>query len=148
MTPHIQRIKHRPSEGQYGDCYRTAIACLLDMEPEEVPHFYGKDMKEQDILASEWLLSQGYNIFTISFSGELTLDDLLYSVAFNNPNIYYLVTAASSVTNHVFIAFNDKIVHDPSGRNETPSGPCDDNYYWIQVLVPLQICALAANPIS
>ena len=32
---------HRPEEGLIGDCFRTCIACLLDMPaPDHVPHAY------------------------------------------------------------------------------------------------------------
>jgi len=30
---------HNPGKGVYGDCVRTAIACLLDLERDEVPQF-------------------------------------------------------------------------------------------------------------
>lgn len=39
MRRHTQTILHVPGES-VGDCWRTAIACLLDLdEPTQVPHF-------------------------------------------------------------------------------------------------------------
>ncbi len=33
-----QIVKHDPDNDQYGDCYRSAIACILDYDSvEEVP---------------------------------------------------------------------------------------------------------------
>ena len=49
MTPHKQLNRHRPEEGVFGDCYRTAIACLLDLRPQDVPHVADTStMAEQD----------------------------------------------------------------------------------------------------
>ena len=39
MKFHKQLYRHDPENGVWGDCYRTAWACLLDLEPEDVPHF-------------------------------------------------------------------------------------------------------------
>lgn len=141
MTPHTQRIKHDPKNGQWGDCYQTAIACLLDMDPEDVPHFMHGDSENAYKKTSEWLRGRGYNRFTMpyfTYNIQLILDIMKV----NNENIYYFIQGKSSVgANHIFIGLNDKIVHDPSGRNETPYGPCDEGYYWVEVLVPLQVCA-------
>ena len=39
MEFYKQLNEHNPDEGVYGDCYRTAIGCLLNIPPEFVPHF-------------------------------------------------------------------------------------------------------------
>ena len=39
MIRRRQLFRHEPHNVIYGDCHRTAIACLLDMEPWQVPHF-------------------------------------------------------------------------------------------------------------
>jgi len=40
MRFHKQLItNHNPESGIFGDCQRTAIACLLDKHPSDVPHF-------------------------------------------------------------------------------------------------------------
>jgi hypothetical protein len=53
MTPHKQRFRHDPANGIYGDCWRTAIACLLDIQPEEIPHEHRvyADNEQQTIIA-------------------------------------------------------------------------------------------------
>ena len=50
MTPHAQTILADPKRGdghdaygRPGDCWRTAIACLLDLDPLDVPHFGESD---------------------------------------------------------------------------------------------------------
>lgn len=40
MTPYKQLYGHNPDQGIFGDCFRTALGCLLNLPPEKVPHFY------------------------------------------------------------------------------------------------------------
>lgn len=42
MRRQKQRYLHEPENFQYGDCHRTAIACLLDLRVWEAPHFIGE----------------------------------------------------------------------------------------------------------
>lgn len=72
MTPHLQTYFACPvrndgynAEGIAGDCWRTAIACLLDIDPHTVPHFvndFGKDWMNE---TANWLwrhdLAHGYS---------------------------------------------------------------------------------------
>ena len=54
MTPQNQLHKHDPANGVYGDCGRTAIACLLDLHPS--PHFWNGE-KADNPTADEDLTS-------------------------------------------------------------------------------------------
>lgn len=38
MKPVDQLVLHDPETDRRGDCFRTCIACLLEVDPEEVPH--------------------------------------------------------------------------------------------------------------
>lgn len=38
MQYHKQLNKRDPENGVFGDCYRTAVACILDKHPSEVIH--------------------------------------------------------------------------------------------------------------
>ncbi len=59
MTPHTQTILHDPITGSMGDCWRTSIACLLDLPPQEVPHFALKGAREFLAATQEWLRRRG-----------------------------------------------------------------------------------------
>ena len=40
MIFHSQLIKHDPDNGQWGDCFRTCIACIFNVHNvTDVPHF-------------------------------------------------------------------------------------------------------------
>lgn len=62
---------HNPAEGRYGDCYRTCIAILLDMDAADVPHFAemelvnGWDRDKTDAVVREWLAERGYTMLSM-----------------------------------------------------------------------------------
>lgn len=39
MKPVFQNVLHRPSEGQYGNCFSAVLASALEIPVEDVPHF-------------------------------------------------------------------------------------------------------------
>jgi len=39
MRPQKQKFAHKPDEGVFGDCFRTALAAILDLDRDDVPHF-------------------------------------------------------------------------------------------------------------
>lgn len=138
MTPYIQLYKHDPENNIYGDCYRTALGCLLDTPPEEVPHFC--EFENWEDLTNNWLKTKGYKRFVIAYQS-IQLDNILKFLEFHNKDIYYiLIGRSSSNVDHAFIGCGGKIVHDPSGREELPTGSCEDDLYWIEILVPIQTC--------
>ena len=139
MTPYIQLNKHDPDNGSIGDCYRTALGCILNIPPQEIPNFVEKET--WDIDSKDWLATQDYH--KIEISPWNNLDTLLDHMEFYNPNIYYLLLGQSvRGVNHWFVCCNDKIVHDPSGRNGYPIGPADNQYYFIEILVPIGVSKL------
>lgn len=55
MTTHLTQTITDTSGPAIGDCWRTAIACLLDLDdPEEVPHFIAIDMARGDGDSTAW----------------------------------------------------------------------------------------------
>lgn len=152
MQYHKQRFFHMPSEGMVGDCYRTALGCLLDLAPEQVPHFIGNHFNfatgeappgSVDKAMKEWLATQGYSVFTVAFTA--ALGDVLAAMMQWNPDTYYLVSGKSPrEVNHVVIAYNDAIVWDPARprpgeSTEALIGPCSDGHHWVEVLIPMQV---------
>ena len=143
MTPHKQLIWHDPENGQYGDCFRTAIACLLNLHPSEVPHFADHDATCDQLHedAAVWLASR--NLFLASFVYEDSLDRVLAMMGAMNAGLHYILMGQSKVANHCVIALGDQIVFDPSITNDDLTqaliGPCrtpckEDGYYWIYVI--------------
>lgn len=133
-----QLYNHDPKNGVIGDCYRTAIACLLDMMPDDVPHFGKGDFDidgncrehTQAIEAEVWLNSLGIFTINIPFNCD-SVSSMLECIGYNHPNLYWLLGARSErKVNHAVVCCGGRIVHDPSRIGGDLIGPCTDGYYW------------------
>ncbi|MCW2764008.1 MAG: hypothetical protein JWR85_4209 [Marmoricola sp.] len=137
MTPHKQLFRHKPPE-TYGDCARTVYACMLDIQPADVPHFgelYWDKPEEWRKAELDWFNSQGYQLLTLAYSDKL--ENIHGSIATLNPNVYYMLSGTSrNECNHLVICRNGEIVHDPAQDDSGIIGPCDDGYYWIYYIIP------------
>lgn len=68
-------MNHNLEAGIYGDCFRTCIAILLNMDAADVPHFVeqayhaGQDFNSRyaDNLARRWLRERGYALMSVVF---------------------------------------------------------------------------------
>lgn len=140
MKFHKQNIEHKPELGQYGNCHQAAIACLLDKELDEVPHF-GAHFESSELfygLEGSYLASQGLATFNMAFNGTDGLERVLSSIGFMNRNVQYLIAGRSSRgINHTVVGKGTKIIHDPHPSGEGICSPCDDGYFWVTVLIPL-----------
>lgn len=136
MLRHKQLLSHDPENGIHGDCMRTVIACLLDLQPQDVPHFLhdgcdgGVFMERIDA----YLESKGLALVGVPFSD--TPDKVMEAMTYNNPNITYMISGQSARgVNHVVIARNGEILWDPHPSNAGLSTTCKDGYTWVEFLV-------------
>lgn len=146
MTPQKQLFTHNPP-ASIGDCERTAIACLLDLPLTEVPHFgalHWDDPIAFNAAEDAYLLSVGYSRVQIPY--DRPLDEILGSMRYCAPNVYYLLSGTSRTgVNHTVICLNDRIVWDPSTVDSGIIGPCSDGYYWVTLLIPLNLTSHAST---
>lgn len=140
MRFHTQAFRHDPDNGVFGDCYRTAVACLLDMERDDVPHVYDKGYVNETpgtepMLA--FLNSQSLHLIWCNFPGEMSLTDALRSAdLFGNKLPFLLSGTSKNGTNHVVVCADAKIIHDPSIDQSGIVGPCNEGYWVIEWIVP------------
>lgn len=139
MTPHKQLFSHRPAEGQYGDCHRTCIACLLDVLPAEVPHPYlngSVSAEEANEVLDFWLYERfGLRQVHMVYGGKAVLGEMLKVISGLNPGLHFIVSGTSRTgCNHFVIACDGEIIHDPSTSDSGIVGPCDDGLWWITFL--------------
>lgn len=150
MKPQHQLFRHRPDEGQIGDCWRTVIACLLNMPAADVPHFVQTCWNESATATARlraWLASVGYGYVEMAYTGTGALQSILDSIADCNPNTYYLLGGNSKTgCGHCVIGLNDQVAWDPSPDAVGITGPMDDGYYWIGFLVPASQVVSKAPP--
>lgn len=134
MTPQKQTItKHDPDNGVYGDCHRAALASVLDLPIEIVPHICDGQHPPEEFIRREraWLLTQGLIPIHVAFE-DSSIEAVIRHVAAVNPGVYYLVGGTSPRGHdHTVVGINDQIAHDPHPDGGGLIGPMSDGLVWI-----------------
>jgi hypothetical protein len=138
-----QAYLHDPSNGIFGDCYRTCLACILDMDRDDVPHYvttmdpveWAENVQPK---YDAWLAELGLQELAIPVH-DADLEQILnfHKTRSVQATVAMLTGKSSSGCNHVVIVTNGQIVHDPSITESSIIGPCDDGFYWLTWLIPL-----------
>lgn len=132
-----QKFLHDPDNGVYGDCHRTAIACILDLPRDDVPHFAEMSWDDADEfhrLVNEWLLNRGLRAVRIPYDCELK--DVLNMMEIVNPNIHYLLGGMSrNKVPHSVVCQGGGIIWDPSLDASGIVGSIQD-CYWVTFFTP------------
>lgn len=103
MQPIYQTIKH--GNGQVGNCFQAAVASLLELNLEDVPHFFAKNNHLMDFYA--WLAQRG--LCAVEFTG-MELDGRADYWG------YHLISGPSPRhpdIRHCVVGLSGDIVHDP-----------------------------------
>lgn len=123
MTPQKQLFTHNPPTS-IGDCERTAIACLLDLPLTEVPHFGALHWDDPTAFNQS---EDAYLYSRVQIPYDRPLDEVLGSMRYCAPNVYYLLSGTSRTgVNHTVICNTDLIVWDPSTVDSGIIAPCSD----------------------
>jgi hypothetical protein len=141
MKYHDQLIAHDPENGRYGDCFRTVLACQLDMHPAEFPHPFENGFVSDKAgidFVNDYLATKGLVFVEIPFIGTLTLKEvLIHGKAYSRGNRYTLLGTSTTGTAHVVSCLEDKIEHNPNGATLVGPADCgaDGQFWWIGWLV-------------
>lgn len=147
MTPQLQKYRFRNAENIPGDCHRTCIAMILDMDRDDVPHFMadvsydhekgGPEWEAAGKLEDAWLRTQGLIAVAIPFAGDAQLSDIVSMFHNMNPNAAAILGCTSeNGVNHSVVMYGGKI-YNPTGQQGTIKGPMKDGLWWITVLAHL-----------
>lgn len=146
MKFHKQLFLHDPANGVFGDCYRTVLACLLDLpSPEDVPH-YGAIHPEDGYAFEEafnlWLkVKHKLRLVNHYLPSSFNLESALKWEGNINPGVLCIFSGMSPRgVNHSVIAHDGRMLHDPHPSNAGLIGPCDNGYWGIQYLIPEMFC--------
>jgi len=138
VVPQLQANRHKPDEGLYGDCHRTAIAVLLGLDREEVPHFASDNCTTAVFTerVSSWLDERGLMQLWFVFDGGDLLSTILTALERLNPGVPYLLGGRSRTgVNHTVVCQGGEIVCDPSQTGAGIVGPTDGGYYHVNFIV-------------
>lgn len=139
MRFHKQLNRHIPSQGEIGDCLRTAIACLLNLHPSEVPNFaeHGNDEHVRPAVR-HWLAKRKLALLDVPYQAdeEHTLAMLTEHLSkVNGDDLCYMVTGMGLAGPHVVIYCGAKVIHDPSPNNVGIQEPIN-GVYWVSYILP------------
>ena len=143
MRPQKQKFLSDEAAGTHGDCGRAVLACLLDMDVEDVPHF-GENLPARFPSAEyhrrelAWLRSKNLYRITVPFDGKRSVDDVIKAVSASNRGLFFLLVGTSkNGTTHVVICADNEIVHDTALDNSGIVGPDEIGFYFVEFLAPL-----------
>jgi hypothetical protein len=116
MTPQFQKHpKHIPERGMYGDCFTAALASILDLPIDQVPHFsklYPKDDKKRQNAIEDFLFKKGYYLILLDYlSGIREIEKI--SPAHSGGYYHLILGLDHDDDGHACVGFNGKLVHDP-----------------------------------
>ena len=133
-----QAFRHNPANNSFGDCHRTCIANMLDLNRDTVPNWgvHYDDTYEFNKAAAEFLAS--HKLKEIAFSYECSQEAIHNYMKISNPNTYYLLGGKSPRgTNHVVNCFNGEMIWDTAIDGGGLVAPYEDGSYVVYVLTPL-----------
>lgn len=132
MTPHTQTILHNPAQGQLGDCWRTCIACLLDVKPEEVPHFAELDGNWR-LNTQAWLKERGLAFYDYAYMDDFATQGI--------SGCHHILTGPSprdpENVRHNVIGLDGQVHWDPHPSRAGLHNPEDKSTWYIMLLVRL-----------
>jgi hypothetical protein len=136
MRPQKQLFRHDPANGVYGDCHRTAIAIVLDMDAADAPHFMDKcpdnsPAPEATEAVERWLNDRGITQINVLYPNALSPADVIQSVSVMNPGLAWILGGKSRTGVNHSVVIKDGDMYDPSLTDAGIIGPCDDGYYWV-----------------
>lgn len=142
MKFHKQLCEHNPNNHQYGDCFRTVLACLLDLEPEQVPHFVElypsdsqKESPEMRAHILKFLKEHDCSLFDIPCQHYGPPEEIMKFIeALNGENMCYILSGMSRNTAHSVICKGSSVFWDPSPASIGLTGPIE-GVYWISLLI-------------
>lgn len=139
MKYHKQLYRHEPERGICGDCFRTCIACILDMVPLQVPHFADGLAEREDggTIASarvrEWLTERGHGYAVVPFDCEVP--DLLKTMGHYKNGYWILGAQSKNGVGHCLVCYDGEIIWDPA-IDASPEDELSrlDGYVWAEFI--------------
>lgn len=140
MTPVLCRIKHDPEAGTYGDCVRACVAAMMDLQAEDVPHFYhdGCDGEEGHRRVSAFLAGIGYAPFYSNFDARATIEEVFAFMEVMNPGPHYMLLGRTAGgEDHAIVCKGGEMVHDPAWMRQRVCQPASAGLWQVMVVARL-----------
>lgn len=121
------------------DCVRACVASILEMEPEEVPHWFA-DVSDNGTQAirdmQEWLAERGMVAACIGLPGDWHLDAVGNHMRLNYSERYYMLWCDSG-GDHAVVGLNNEIVWNPAMYRCGIDGPHSMGVWIVWIIAKL-----------
>lgn len=151
MQFHRQLNPHIPEIGLIGDCFRTCIACMLNLHPSEVPNFSAIGYNESEVESPEmraavqtFLKELGLTLISIPLVGTQPVEAVTAALAGINGDDFCYMLSGKGVAGHghVCIYRGADLLWCPSGSKGIVSGHDpykeEPSFYWVMFLGSLR----------
>lgn len=142
MIEQKQLYLHNPKEGSIGDCWRTCIACILDVEPKAIPHYYKSLWEPEPAIISTKVhretnkfLKANFDLQYIEYPLDCPEVEILNTYLEHYYRDTYVMLGCSSKNGGHSVIRKGYYMWDPAIDNSGCVGPMNDGYYWIGLLV-------------
>ena len=140
--------KHDPPY-QWGDCERTAIGCLLDIPPQDVPHFCDglgdwKTQEQAHLQIQMWLAKFNLFMANAGIPGDLNFKEAMeLGSDWSRGHRWLMGGESESGALHVVVVLNGELDWDPHPRGTGLTHPIyqpdDDCYLWVYNALALRV---------
>lgn len=153
MIPLPATIRTSSEKGTIGDCFRTCIASLLELNHVQVPHFHDGDYTwhEWNLATNEWLAKFNLRLHWEYINQEeldLVHDAMQWGHNAESPSYFIVQGEGRSGHHHSCIIGTDGFFHDTAKISEGKppylkplvkdmSGPVSDPFYLVGKLLAL-----------
>lgn len=121
-----------------GDCFRTAIACVMDFKtPERVPNFFESENTAESAELKFKHFVEAHRKTFISFPVPYPhVKRCVDMLTLENPKHYWIIGGVNKAGNHHVCIYKDgQFIWDPSGKNEPLVGPNKYGHYYAFLIV-------------
>lgn len=135
MKPVMCMVKDDPANGSYGDCVRACVASILELEADEVPHFFESGDGDIAFAAMRGFLIE-HRMIPAYFPIEANRP-LEWVLEYMNDKYHhssYMLFCRSGDADHCVVGYNDKIVHNPAWYKSPIDGPHSEGV-WIVIIL-------------
>jgi hypothetical protein len=137
MRPQRATITSDPAAGAVGDTNRAALATVLDLPIDEVPHFSAEHRTPTDAWAAErdWLAERDLVRINIAYPGNTSIGEIMVAVAMLNPGIYHLLTGVDRQGfGRTVICVNGRVAFDPGHDDDGVVRATPDGMFWVSFI--------------
>lgn len=137
MKPVNCTVKDDPANGSYGDCVRACVASILEMESDQVPHFYANGPAE-DLEAFDglrvWLTAHDRIPAYFPINGSKSLDWVIGYVGGAYNNAPFILYCQSGGADHCIAVDEKGEIHNPAWYKAPIDGPHSSGV-WIVIIL-------------